>query len=335
MSGQEDKISGIRNPVENGVQVVTDNIYDAANIKTYDVSTPNLPVLSRSYELYFSWKRLLKGIDSDYSQIILPSYTRMVNVNPRKYTAEIIPFVFQLHKVSYDPGTIIGKVNVRLASRQLDRCNRVLVCSSGTKSQLMEHTSLREKQIGIIRPGIDTEEFFPETEEPETMDLPENYILYVGTFVDRKNTQFLVDVLEKLPEDVWLVMAGDCYNKDSRMEFMQYAESNGQRDRIQHVGYISDTSELRRLYSNAEVYIHPSKFEGYGMAPVEAAACGTSPVLFRELPVADDVQDKGELFDEFDAAVVAEKCEQVFGETINYTPRTWEQSVQTLFSFLK
>jgi len=258
----------------------------------------------------------------------------MVNVKPQEYSADIVPFVFQLHKVSFDPETLLGKLNVRMAARNLNNCSKAIVCSEGTQSQLTTHTGLERRQIGVIRPGIDKEKFYPVSQSPKNLDIPEKYILYVGTFVDRKNTAFLIDVLNRLSEDVKLVMAGDCYDKDSKQEFMDYAESKNLRERISHVGYVSKISELRRLYSAASAYIHPATFEGYGMAPIEAAACGTRPVLYSDLPVARDVKEVGEVFDSFDSKLVAEKLRSVYDEDAEFSPRSWDDSAEQLLDFL-
>jgi glycosyltransferase involved in cell wall biosynthesis len=322
----ETRIAGIRNTVYSGVKVASDNIFKAAGFDTYSIEPSDLPILSRTYDDVIKTRVLVHELSKQYDKIILPSYTKLISTNPDRVSSDIIPFVHQFHRVSYSPSSLIGKINIKLSVRNLEICSDVVVCSSTVKSHLIEETSLDENNVHTVRWGVDTNTFYPDMSTE--FGIPDKFILYVGSFLERKNTKFLVDVLDKLP-DYNLVTAGYCCSEEKRQEFKRYAREKNALNRIHMKGYLPNVADLRKLYSSASVYLHPAKFEGYGLAPLEAAACGTVPVLYERLPVAHDLQETGKVFADFNPERVAGMIEQVDGK-IDFAPRTWEQSADML-----
>lgn len=102
------------------------------------------------------------------------------------------------------------------------------------------------------------------------------YLLTVGTIEPRKNIRFLVDVFERLEDfDGCLVIAGMRGWKTGPI-FDRMASSPRARD-IRYVEYVDD-SLLCALYGGAELFVLASHYEGFGLPPLEAMACGC-PVL--------------------------------------------------------
>ena len=98
------------------------------------------------------------------------------------------------------------------------------------------------------------------------------YILLVATVEPRKNIPFLIDVFEKIRGyDGYLVIAGRLGWKYEpiikRMKNSQKANS------IRYIKYVND-NELPALYSGADLFVFPSYYEGFGLPPLEAMACG-------------------------------------------------------------
>jgi glycosyltransferase involved in cell wall biosynthesis len=109
------------------------------------------------------------------------------------------------------------------------------------------------------------------------------YLLSVATREPRKNLLLLVDTFvrmqaEHLIPDHKLVLVGDRGWKDkSIMSSIERGNTS-----IVDLGYVSD-EELAALYSGADAFVFPSKYEGFGMPVLEARACGT-PVITTDIP---------------------------------------------------
>lgn len=110
----------------------------------------------------------------------------------------------------------------------------------------------------------------------QTLNLTRPYLLSVGTLEPRKNIPFLIDVFEHMTDfDGDLVIAGmQGWKVEPILDRMQNSSC---RDRIRYLEYIPDGS-LFPLYAGAELFLITSFYEGFGLPPLEAMACGT-PVI--------------------------------------------------------
>jgi len=102
------------------------------------------------------------------------------------------------------------------------------------------------------------------------------YLLTVGTIEPRKNLPFMIEVFEHLDGfDGDLVIAGMPGWKVGPI--LEQFEQSPRRDRIRYIKYLPD-GELPSLYAGAELFLTTSFYEGFGLPPLEAMACGT-PVV--------------------------------------------------------
>src|ERR1044072_2999151 len=112
-----------------------------------------------------------------------------------------------------------------------------------------------------------------------------DFILYVGTIEPRKNLATLVRAFAQLLQQTslrpQLVIAGrEGWMMD---EFHRLIGQANLGDRIHFTGYIDD-EDLVALYSSCRVFVYPSVYEGFGLPPLEAMACG-APVIAGNIPV--------------------------------------------------
>ncbi len=110
-------------------------------------------------------------------------------------------------------------------------------------------------------------------------DLPERYLLTVGTIEPRKNFEVLLDVMEKVPFDMPLILAGRLGWKYGT--FKRRLKKNYFQNRIRLLDYISD-EDLPALYSGAALFLAPSLYEGFGLTVLEAMAAGC-PVIASDI----------------------------------------------------
>jgi glycosyltransferase involved in cell wall biosynthesis len=112
----------------------------------------------------------------------------------------------------------------------------------------------------------------------------EKFLLYVGTIEPRKNLLTLVrafeEILEAREPALQLVIAGQ---RGWMIEdLLKHVKASFAANRIVFTGYLSD-DELRALYSSCTLFVYPSLYEGFGLPPLEAMACG-APVIASRIP---------------------------------------------------
>jgi len=113
-----------------------------------------------------------------------------------------------------------------------------------------------------------------ESWEPPAIDLPDEFVLCVGTVIPRKGQPRVVKAIVDLP-DVHLVLAGDV-----EMDITEVIQAHGLGDRVTVLGRVTD-GELHWLLEHASVLVHPAQYESYGLVIAEALAHGT-PVVCSE-----------------------------------------------------
>ena len=116
------------------------------------------------------------------------------------------------------------------------------------------------------------------------LDISDNFLLFVGTIEPRKNLPTLVSAFEQIARSpgsgLQLVIAGQRgWLVDDLFRRISNSSAVG---RIKLTGYVSD-EELRALYSTCRVFVYPSTYEGFGLPPLEAMACG-APVIASRIP---------------------------------------------------
>ena len=166
-------------------------------------------------------------------------------------------------------------------TRSLERATRIAAVSRSTADELVRGFGVPSASIEVVPNGVS--EYFSASEvEGDEALLPSrlssrNYILYVGTLEPRKGVDDLIRAWEGLPSSSRprLVLAGDPGWKAGSMRTR--AEVWVQRRELMMTGFI-DRATLRALYRHAAVFVYPSHYEGFGLPPLEAMACG-APVV--------------------------------------------------------
>ena len=136
--------------------------------------------------------------------------------------------------------------------------------------------------------------------------LPDRYILAVGNLQPRKNLRRLIEAVAALRatrrDDCRLVLVGQPAWRHGELDAV--AAAHGLRDAIVATGYVP-AEDLPALYSAAEVFAYPSLYEGFGLPPLEALACGTPVVTANTSSLPEVVGDAGLLIDPLDTGAIA------------------------------
>ena len=171
---------------------------------------------------------------------------------------------------------IIYRIKVKYAIAKADR---IIAISNQTKRDLIEYFRVEEAQITVIYQNCDP--IFRQQLRQEykfairqKYDLPENYLLSVGTIEERKNLMLLVQAVNEL-EDVHLVVVGRETNYIKKVKaYIQQNKLNERVHFLKNVSYI----DLPAIYQQADIFFYPSRFEGFGIPILEALHSGV-PVI--------------------------------------------------------
>ena len=163
------------------------------------------------------------------------------------------------------------------------RCAQHIIADSHcTKSDILRLLRVPASRITVVPLGVEAR-FSPQPPDRiaavrRRLSLPARIALYVGTIEPRKGLDTLlsawVSIAQSLP-DVHLAIAGKPGWYVERLHAQ--VEELGLAQRVHWTGYVSD-ADLPALYSAAEVFAFPSRYEGFGLTPLEAMACG-APVV--------------------------------------------------------
>jgi len=241
------------------------------------------------------------------------------------------------------------------------RAHAIIAVSQCTKDDLIRHYTVPSEKITVVYEGVDAR-FQPVT-DLDTLtrvrarySLPERYVLYVGTIEPRKNLNTLLEAFAGLKErpatcdlrpatcDLRLVIVGKTgwlYEG-----FFRRLRELGLEDQVIFPGFVPD-EDLPAIYSAAELFVFPSLYEGFGLPPLEAMACGTPVVVSNTSSLPEVVGEAGLMVDPRDVRALAEAMERVLTDehlraelTANGLERarqfTWERAAQeTMEVYLK
>ncbi len=227
------------------------------------------------------------------------------------------------HDMAYKrfPETVRARTKMMLDSNMEQACRRadaILTVSEFSKREVLEYLPVSPEKITVMPLGIRSERFHTGyTEEQigaarEKYRLPKEYLLYLGTLEPRKNIERLVEaygVLRQRNADVPpLILAGrkgwmydTIFAKIQELGLEQYVWSTG---------YVENEA-VPLLIAGAVAFLFPSIYEGFGMPPLEAMACGT-PVLTANVSSMPEVAgDSAVLVDPFSVESIAEGMERL------------------------
>lgn len=161
-----------------------------------------------------------------------------------------------------------------LAGRSCRTARRVIVPSQATKEDAVAAFGLSPERVVVVPHGVDAR-FRPDKTLPRPLAAP--YILYVGTLEPRKNVPRLLEAFARLkclgfPHVLALVGA----------EGWMYKEVGASINRLAIEPFVHRAAYVENLvpwYNYADFLVYPSEYEGFGLPPLEAMACGAPVVL--------------------------------------------------------
>lgn len=230
--------------------------------------------------------------------------------------------------------------------RAVERADWVLADSESTRRDAIELLGVPEQQTSVLYPGVEPR--FQPIADQATLSrvrtqyqLPERFILSVGTVQPRKNYVRLVKAFTRLDvKDVHLVIAGG--KGWLYQDLLDQIAELGLHERVHLTGYVDDT-DLPAIYNLAQVVAMPSLYEGFGIPIVEAMACGIPVVTADNSSLPEAAGNAGLLIDALDSDALADALSRVLTDARLRTKMiqrgfaqarrfTWQRAAQTLYA---
>ena len=225
------------------------------------------------------------------------------------------PFIVTVHDLirccfNFNPKTISQRILLNLDIKYIKRASHIIAVSEKTKSDLVKYLNIPERKISVIYNGVDHNIFKPYN--VKLLDQP--YILCVGSERPRKNLGRLFEAFATLrhdfPELKLVNVGGPGRSKQFRSDTMKKLSSLGITKNVIFVGYISNL-DLACYYSSAALLAYPSLYEGFGLPPLEAMACGCPVVTSNTSSLSEVVGEAGIMVDPYDTYSLVQAMRQV------------------------
>lgn len=234
----------------------------------------------------FSYPRLqaLSYYIGHHKPDILESYSfwyQPADVTARYARRHNIPFIF--HPMYYPRHKPTWKLYQKTLGRATFAAADVVVVISPFEQQLIEKAGLPVKRFELIPPGIDVTNFDrPRLNPFLKQDLTGNILLTVSRLAPGKGLDELIDVFPAIKAqhpDTHLVIVGEDFGERSKLETQ--VQRLGLTNSVHFMGRIGD-HELVEWYQHADILVHPSHYEAFGIVVAEALAADT-PVVARNV----------------------------------------------------
>ncbi len=263
------------------------------------------PAHSRLEQIMLPIELLPYRLDLLHSTDFIPP---LHSPTPTVITVHDLAFLHWPHFVTKDSAAYYGQID-----RAVTRARRVIVPSEHTRQDLIGQLGAPADKVSVIYEAADPS-FVPlpleETRQAvcKKFGIPPSYIFTVGTIEPRKNLNGLLQAFRILKDrysvsaETGLVIAGSkgwLYD-----ETLETIETLGLTDCTFLLGRVSD-KDLHRLYVGARCHIHPAYYEGFGLPPLEAMACGTPTIVSNVSSLPEVVNDAALLVDPRDWEEIA------------------------------
>lgn len=200
----------------------------------------------------------------------------------------------------------------------LRRSDQIIVLSKEIKKELIDLMGIKEEVINVIPAGVDGRIFkIYSNEEVEGVRtkyrLPEKFILYVGTIEPRKNLKGLLDAFLRfnIKNEYKLILVGASgwENKDELQLFTSH-------DDVMFLGHVPNV-DIALLMNAASCLAYTSFYEGFGLPPLEAMACGCPVVVSDASSIPEACGDAAYYVDPHNIDSISEGiCKVVTDETL-------------------
>lgn len=235
-----------------------------------------------------------------------------------------VPVVITVHDLSWlrfpdaHPPDRIGWLN-RGLPRAIERAAHILVDSEFVRQEVVQTFGVATDRVHVAHLGV-SEDFRPRTAQETASTLQRaalshgSYVLTIGTIEPRKNLQHVLHAYARLPVSVQesfpLVVGGARGWGSADLE--HELDLLTRRGNVRFLGAVAH-EDLVNLYAGAALFVFPSLYEGFGLPPLEAMACGAPVLASNRGSLPEVIGDAGEMLDPANPETTAHLMEGLLG----------------------
>ena len=246
------------------------------------------------------------------------------NIDIMLFPKNVLPFfircksVIVIHDLAYyitklNAYPLIDTIYMQLMIKSsVNRANRIIAISENTKKDIIKFTGITDDKITVIHEASD-KKYRPIINETELDKIRNKYNLSKKIIVShyslspRKNIVRLLtafnSIKHKIPHKLVLV-GGGSFNSKIEHNLID-KDSN-----VVNLGYVAD-EDMPYLYNLADLFVYPSLYEGFGLPPLEAMACGCPVITSNTSSMPEVVGDAGIMVDPYDVSGLAKSIHKV------------------------
>ena len=256
---------------------------------------PNLPGIA--------WENLRLRLPASRTDVLFcPAYTA-----PVRYRGPLVVATHSVNEVVPAAHTgLYRQTYTRLYRHSARQADAVIVPAATTARDVERVLGIPRDRIAVVPQGAD-DAFAPISDEKVLREVRERffgrdrpYILFVGKCSVRRNIPVLLEAFARLRRDEGIPHGLLLFGPNvTDLPLERVCAELGIGDSVvQTDGVVADHRELVPIYNAADVFVHPSLYEGWSMTTVEALACGTAVVAANRGGLAEAVAGHGLMVDE-------------------------------------
>jgi glycosyltransferase involved in cell wall biosynthesis len=232
------------------------------------------------------------------------------------------PLVITVHDLSFllypQSFRAANRIYLRIFTKlSVHRARRLIAVSESTKRDLVRHYRISPGKVDVVHNGVDADfRPLPPVQVARfrvEQGLADRFILFVGTLEPRKNVIGLIEAYGRLsaPRPPLMLVGGKGWLYDA---VFARADALGLSGDVHFVGYVP-AEALPYWYNAATLFAYPSLYEGFGLPPLEAMACGTPVVATAASSLPEVVGDAGLLVEPESVAALTGAMERVLADS--------------------
>ncbi|GAB4186251.1 MAG: glycosyltransferase family 1 protein [Calditrichia bacterium] len=267
-----------------------------------------------------------------------PLLVNLCNTAPIRYTNKIVT----LHDIAYEKFPESFTVKFRLlykflVPKILSTSKHVITVSEFSKKEIMEFYNLSPQKISVVYNAVNNHF------KPQKSETADKYIFALSSNNYQKNFHSLLKAFRMLNRnDVKLIVGG---GKNPRVNQVSVQEYSQVEDNIVFTGRLTD-EELIQYYSNAECFVFPSLYEGFGIPPLEAQACGCPVIASNAASLPEILSDSAYFVNPIDIAEISDAINLLINSNElkatliqkgfeNVARYSWEKSANKLMTIIE
>lgn len=235
--------------------------------------------------------------------------------------------------------------------RSVNNASKIITISENARNEILEFYKIPKSSIVVATPAVDLSHFYKRSSDEiknikRKYGIDGDYILALSNLEPRKNLDALVDAYCNLPKEITnnvaLLLVGVSGWKTEKLFNKIISKVENGYNIIRPSKYVAD-KDKPAIISGAKMLVYPSHYEGFGMPPLEALACGVPVITANNSSLPQVVKGAGVMLDSNDIPGLTEAIKKYLNDWQHLSKRmegagpkqaqkfSWEKSAQVYF----